>query len=406
MTDIIIIGGGPAGMMAAISAASNGASVIIIEKNRELGKKLLITGKGRCNVTNNCDERTLLANVNRNPKFLYSSFYRFSAQDTISFFENLGVALKTERGQRVFPTSDRSVDIRDALKGYLDDLNVKIVCDEAMEIITDEKVFIKCAHNTYTGERCIIATGGLSYSETGSTGDGYRFARKFGHKIVETKPSLVGLKSDDKFCSFLSGLTLKNIFARFYQNDRCVYEDFGEFLFTHVGVSGPIVLSASAHFSSFENAKVVLNFKPALTKEQIDARLLRDFSANFNKDIINALEGLLPKRLLPILLERVNIAEHTKVHQITKVQREEIVSALISFEIHLSGKEGIKHAIITSGGVCVSEVSPQTMCSKLNDKIYFAGEVLDVDAYTGGFNLQIAFSTGYVAGMSATEGLL
>ena len=393
-------------MMAAATAAMQGASVALIEKNKDLGKKLLITGKGRCNVTNFCDEQTLLANVAHNPKFLYSSFYRFNTQDTMSFFESLGIALKVERGGRVFPESDRAVDIRNALADFVRCCGVEIICDEILSVSADHNVLALGKKKKYLSRCCIIATGGLSYPETGSTGDGYGFAKSFGHTIVPPTASLIGLRCKENFCRELSGITLKNVGVSFYQGKKCIYDDFGELLFTHVGISGPTVLSASAHFDSFMDAYVRINFKPALSAEQLDKRILREFESNFNKTVHNALDGLLPKRLLPIVLDRAGIDSEQKVHQISKQQRENLLTHLFEFELRLVGKEGIERAIITAGGVCVDEVSPKTMCSKLSEKIFFAGEVLDVDAYTGGFNLQIAFSTGYVAGRSAAEGLL
>lgn len=406
MKDIIVIGGGPAGLMAAISAASCGASVILIEKNEILGRKLLITGKGRCNVTNCSDEQTLLNSVIHNRKFLYSAFYQFNAQNTMDFFTNLGVKLKVERGQRVFPESDRSADIRDALVRFAKDSGVQIVCDKIDDVSVVDNGIQVIGKRIYHAKKCIVATGGLSYPSTGSTGDGYRFAKSLGHAVVTPRPSLIGLKCKQTFCREISGLTLKNVAVSFYQDKKLVYTDFGELLFTHVGVSGPTVLSASAHFENFSNATVMIDFKPALSIEQLDARLLREFAERQNKDILNAIEGLLPKKLLPIVLDRCNILRTKKVHQITKQERQcLIVNGLKNFVLDLTAKEGIEKAIITAGGVSVQDISPKTMASKLHDNIYFAGEVLDVDAYTGGFNLQIAFSTGYLAGKSAAEGL-
>ncbi len=406
MIDIIVIGAGPAGLMAAIQAAMLGATVEIIEKNEAPGLKLLITGKGRCNVTNNCDEQTLLAEVAHNPKFLYSAFYQFNARDTMSFFENLGVKLKTERGQRVFPQSDRSADIRDALVRFAKELGV-VICQDTVKSITPRvNDVLIVGQKEYMAKRCIIATGGLSYPKTGSTGDGYRFAEAIGHTIVEPRPSLIGLKCKQNFCCELAGMTLKNVGVSFYRGNKRVYTDFGELLFTHIGISGPTVLSASAHFDDFEQARAVIDFKPALSEEQLHQRLLRDFSLVMNKNVLNGIEGLLPHKLLPILLEYCRISPFKKVNQITKEERETLVQGLKSFTLDLIGKEGIEKAIITAGGVAVSEISPKTMASKINEKIYFAGEVLDVDAYTGGFNLQIAFSTGYLAGKSAAEELL
>ncbi len=406
MNDIIVIGGGPAGMMAAISAANLGASVLLIEKNKKLGLKLLITGKGRCNVTNACDEQTLLNSVVHNSKFLYSAFYQFNAQNTMDFFTNLGVKLKVERGQRVFPQSDHSSDICNALIDHAQALGVKIICDEIKDISVQPHWVDLTGKQKYTAKKCIIATGGLSYSKTGSTGDGYKFARTMGHKIIPTRPSLIGLKCQQSFCAELAGLTLKNVAVSFYQNQKLVYEDFGELLFTHVGVSGPTVLSASAHFDYFDHATVKIDFKPSLSFEQLNNRLLRDFNEKPNKDIINAIERLLPKKLLPVVLQKCGIIPTKKVHQITKTEREELIrNGLKAFSLDLIGKEGIEKAIITAGGVSVKEIMPNSMASKIHNHVYFAGEVLDVDAYTGGFNLQIAFSTGYLAGKSAAEEL-
>ena len=407
MNDVIVIGAGPAGMMAGIQAATFGLRVVIVEKNEKPGLKLLITGKGRCNVTNNCDEQTLLSEVAHNPKFLYSAFYQFNATDTMRFFENLNVPLKTERGQRVFPVSDRSSDIRDAMVSFANELGVEFINDEISALQTEaEYVTLQGRKTVYKARRCIVATGGLSYPQTGSTGDGYAFAESIGHHIVTPRPSLIGMKCRQNFCCELAGMTLKNVGVSFYQNDKCVYKDFGELLFTHVGISGPTVLSASAHFDYFDKSTAVIDLKPALSVRQLDERLLRDFSENINKTVLNGIDGLLPKKLLPILLEYCKIDPYKKVNQITKTERETLISALKGFALDLIGKEGIDKAIITAGGVDVGEVSPKTMASRLCNKVYFAGEVLDVDAYTGGFNLQIAFSTGYLAGKSVAEELL
>ncbi|MBQ6946948.1 MAG: aminoacetone oxidase family FAD-binding enzyme, partial [Clostridia bacterium] len=337
----------------------------------------------------------------------YSAFYQFNAKDTMTFFENLGVKLKTERGRRVFPESDKSSEIRDALVRFALDCGVEFLSDNirAIKPQTDGVLLIGTT-TEYLAKRCIIATGGLSYPKTGSTGDGYLFAKSLGHTIVEPRPSLIGLKCKQNFCCELAGMTLKNVSVSFYNRNKCVYRDFGELLFTHIGISGPTVLSASAHYDDFEQAKVVIDFKPALTEDQLDQRLLRDFSSVMNKNVINGIEGILPHKLLPILLEYCKISPLKKVNQITKTERELLVHSLKSFSLDLIGKEGIEKAIITAGGISVNEISPKTMASKICDKVYFAGEVLDVDAYTGGFNLQIAFSTGYLAGKSAAEELL
>ncbi len=401
-----MIGGGAAGLMAAITAAGESDTyVTLIEKNERVGRKLMITGKGRCNVTNNADLQTLILNVSKNGKFLYSAFSRFSSLDTIKFFEDCGVPLKTERGNRVFPVSDKAVDIVDALNNKAKSVGVKFVNETALKIlVSGGKVFGVLLKNgsEVLSDAVIVATGGMSYSLTGSTGDGYRFAKECGHTVTEISPSLVPLVCHEGFCSALSGLSLKNVNVSFFEDGKKkpVYGEMGEMLFTHFGISGPIVLSASAHlkYTGNKNYTAVIDLKPALSAEQLDKRILRDFEKELNKDFINSLDALLPKSLIPVIIKLSGIDSRTKVNQITKEQRETLVSIIKGLKLHIIGKRPIEEAIITSGGISVKEIEPNTMSSKKVKGLYFAGEVIDVDAYTGGFNLQIAFSTGFVAG--------
>lgn len=400
MSKIVVIGAGPAGMIAAGTAAQNN-DVILIEKNKILGKKLLITGKGRCNVTNNCDNNTFIQNMTKNSKFLYSAINNFSTKDTIDFFENLGVELKTERGFRVFPSSDKAKDIQLALIKFINDRNVKVINNTVKSITkVDDSFEIKLENNSITCDKVIIATGGLSYPLTGSTGDGYKFSKKLGHHIVDTMPSLVPLVSKDWFIKDLQGLSLKNSSIVVKNRDKTIYKDFGEMLFTHFGLSGPMILSASAHMRDFKNCEyiVYIDLKPALTDEVLDKRIQKDLLKFSNKDIINGLDELLPKSLIPIILKRSNIDERIKCNSITKEMRKELLNNIKSFSVSIDCARTIDEAIITSGGIDVKEVNPKTMESKIIEGLYFAGEVLDVDAYTGGFNLQIAFSTGVLAG--------
>lgn len=406
---LIVIGAGAAGMMAAGTAALMGMSVTVIERNDRPGRKLMITGKGRCNVTNSCDVDGLMANIPVNGRFLYSAFSRFSPYDTMDFFENLGVKLKTERGNRVFPESDRAVDIVDALKSYCDNNGVKFIKARAKSLIVKDGAVtgVRCDSGEFFADKVIIATGGKSYPKTGSTGDGYTMAAKAGHNIIEPKPSLVPLTSDDKCCADMMGLSLKNVAISIInnRNGKIVYKDFGEMLFTHFGVSGPVILSASSHIRNMERGqyKLVIDLKPALANEQLDSRILRDFSENVNRDFGNSLGGLLPSKMIETVIKRSGIDRHKKVNQITREERKRLVELLKGFEVTLDGFRPIDEAIITSGGVDVSQIKPSTMESKLVQNLYFAGEVIDVDAHTGGFNLQIAFSTGYCAGMSASS---
>ena len=402
---IVVIGGGAAGMFAAVWAARSGASVCLLEPNPYLGKKLNITGKGRCNVTNASDLEGLLQNTLRNPRFLYSAYSNYNTQDVMSFFEELGVPLKIERGNRVFPVSDRARDITDALERELKRLGVSVLHQRAEQIlIKDSRVSgVKISGKTIPCTGVILATGGLSYPATGSTGDGYRMAEAVGHSLVEPDGSLVPLISHLTLCQSLQGLSLKNVtLTAVDEQGKTVFSELGEMLFTHFGVSGPLVLSASAHLPNGKGT-LLIDLKPGLSKEQLDARILRDFSASPNRDLGNVLSGLLPRAMIGPVLSKINAPSTCKVHSVTRVMREKLVEQLKAFALPALGKRPIAEAIVTSGGISVREVSPKTMESKLVQGLYFAGEILDVDAYTGGFNLQIAWSTGYLAGISAAE---
>lgn len=408
MTDVLVIGGGAAGLMAAGTAASRGLHVTLLERNDKLAKKVRITGKGRCNVTNDCaDLQTLIAQVPGNGRFLFSAFSAFMPADTMHFFESHGVPLKTERGNRVFPVSDSAHDIAEALVRFAKQSGVRFATGRASSLIVhDGKLHgVRTEDGTeYDCEHVIIATGGLSYPLTGSTGDGYRLAESVGHTVVEPKPSLVPLVCHEGFCSDLMGLSLRNVklHAIDTQKNRTVYSELGEMLFTHFGVSGPLVLSASAHMRPMVRARYVLSIdlKPALTPEQLDKRVQRDFSENINRNYINALNGLLPKKLVPVIVKLSGIPASLKTNQITREQRQNLVSLLKDLRLTVTDFRPVDEAIVTSGGVKTSEVDPRTMQSKRVAGLYFAGEILDVDAYTGGFNLQIAFSTGRLAGLN------
>ena len=403
--DAVVIGGGPAGMMAAIAAAEYGADVCLLEPNERLGKKLNITGKGRCNVTNNCTVEELLQNTPCNGRFLYSAFSQYDTADVIAFFETHGVPLKTERGNRVFPVSDRAFDISGALEKYMRQLGIRIVRDRAVSLIVEEGALrgVRGESGEYTAGHVIIATGGVSYPLTGSTGDGYVLAKSVGHSIVEPRGSLVPLCAGGDLCQKLQGLSLRNVGIRVYENKKRIYEDFGEMLFTHFGVSGPLVLSASSHMRKFGTAsyRMEIDLKPALDEQMLDKRILSDFGKHVNSDFINALDELLPRKLIEPFVALTGIDAHTKVHDITREQRRNMLMLLKALPIEITQQRPVKDAIITSGGVSVKEVNPSTMESKIMRGLYFAGEVLDVDAYTGGFNLQIAWSTGHLAGISA-----
>lgn len=407
LSQVVIIGAGASGLMAAITAAKRGKEVLLLEKNQRPARKVMITGKGRCNVTNNCDLDGLLANIPKNPRFLYSAFSAFSVAETMEFFEKAGVPLKTERGNRVFPVSDKAVDIVDALVNTAKKSGVKIRNGEASEILTDNQKVTGVRlvdGDVLKTDSVILATGGLSYPVTGSTGDGYRMAAALGHTVTELKPSLVPLECHEGFCSRLSGLSLKNVTFTVFEEGKkkAVFSELGEMLFTHFGVSGPLVLSASAHLRNMgkKQYNAFIDLKPALTPEQLDNRILRDFGENLNRDFINSLDKLLPKSLIPVIVRLSGIDPNLKVNQISREQRNALCGLLKKFPLRITGFRPVEEAIITSGGISTKEIDPATMGSKLISGLYFAGEIIDVDAYTGGFNLQIAFSTGYVAGMN------
>lgn len=406
---IAVIGGGPAGMMGAIYGAMNGASVTLFEKNDRLGKKLAITGKGRCNVTNDCDNNEFLKNVISNPKFLYASISNFDTSDTKAFFENAGVPLKTERGRRVFPVSDSAHDIVSALKKTLVEYGCTVKNEKVKDILTENgKVTgIKTSLGEYFFDAVIVATGGASYTATGSDGDGFRFARSLGIELTPLVPSLVPLETTQDV-SEIMGLSLKNVVLKIRNNQtgKIVFEELGEMLFTHFGLSGPLVLSASCHMQKMERGKysAIIDFKPALDTKTLDNRVLSDFSKALNKDFINSLGGLLPAKIVPYIVKRTGILPTTKVNAITKEQRTLLVETLKGLTLEIKGFRHLNEAIITQGGIKTSEINPSTMESKKIKGLYFAGEVIDVDAYTGGYNLQIAFSTGALAGTHSAWG--
>lgn len=412
MSKVLIIGGGAAGMMAAAFAAKNGNRVEVFEKNEKLGKKLFITGKGRCNITNAADLEDFFSAVTSNPKFLYSAFYSFTNEQVISFFEELGVKTKVERGGRVFPVSDHSSDVIQALKNEMERLGVKINLNaEVKELITEKNSTIETVNGIrlvsgkkISGDAVIVATGGISYPSTGSTGDGYRFARRCGHKVSELSPSLVPMEVKEWYAGELMGLSLRNIEIRITDGKKKLYQEFGEMLFTHYGVTGPVILSASSVVGKkLKDTELTLHIdlKPALTEEQLDKRVLREFETNHNRQFKNAVDSLFPSKLRPVIVELSGIPEEKKVHEITKEERLRFVRLIKDFTMTLTGLRGYNEAIITKGGVSVKEIDPGTMESKLVKGLYFAGEVLDLDAVTGGYNLQIAWSTGYLAGMNA-----
>ena len=407
---VAVIGAGAAGMMAAITAAEAGANVTLFERNDRVGKKLRITGKGRCNVTNNCDNNEFLTNVPTNPRFLYASLSRFSTADTMAFFEEAGVPLKTERGKRVFPVSDRAADIVSAMEKKCREAGVTVVHRRVRGLLVQDGRIcgLRYGENEEAFDAVIVCTGGRSYSMTGSDGDGYRFATEAGHTVTPLHPSLVPLVAEGRLCAFLQGLSLKNVSLtiKLTQSQKTVYEDFGEMLFTHYGLTGPLVLSASAHLSDITPGKyeALIDLKPALDEKTLDARILSDFSKYQNRDLINALDDLLPQKMIAPYIGLCGIDPRKKVNSITREERERMVHVLKGIRVKLIGFRPIEEAIVTRGGVSVKEVDPKTMQSKLVEGLYFAGEVLDVDAYTGGFNLQIAFSTATVAGTSAAWG--
>lgn len=408
---VIVIGGGAAGMMAAIAAARYGAEVTLFEKNDRLGKKLRITGKGRCNVTNDCELQEFLQNVPTNPRFLYAALNRFSSEDTKQFFEDNGVPLKTERGKRVFPQSDKAQDIVDALASCMRAEGVKLRFEKVLRLSIEDGVAVgvETPSGVTIADAVIVATGGMSYKQTGSDGDGYRFAREAGLEVTRLLPSLVPLTSLDRGCGRMQGLSLRNVALRVCekQSGRTVYEDFGEMMFTHFGLTGPLILSASAHVPDITPGKyeAVIDLKPALDKKTLDTRLLHDFAKFNNRDFANSLGELLPQKMIPIVVERSGIPAHKKVNSITKEERTALCELLKGFRVSIDGFRPINEAIITKGGVAVEQIRPGTMEAKTVSGLYFAGEVLDLDAYTGGFNLQIAFSTAVLAGENAAMGV-
>lgn len=413
MKKIVVVGGGPAGMMAAITAAQNGHKVTLLEKNEKLGKKLYITGKGRCNITNASDIEVLFANVMSNPKFLYSAFYGFDNNQVIDFFEKIGVKTKVERGGRVFPQSDKSSDVILGLQREMKRLGVDIrLHTEVKEILSKEGMVIgvKALENQEEkkifADAVMIATGGISYPSTGSTGDGYRFAKELGHTVTKLSQSLVPFQIKEDYVKQLQGLSLRNVSMKMYVGKKKIYEDFGEMLFTHFGISGPLVLSASSYAVPYvdkQEISVQIDLKPALSEEQLDARVLRDFSEMQNKRFKNALDKLLPKKMIPVMIDLCEIEPDKPIHSITKEERIRLVRLIKKMELHVERLRGYNEAIITKGGVSVKEINPGNMESNLVKNLYFIGEVLDLDALTGGYNLQIAWSTAHLAGSSMEE---
>lgn len=410
MRKIIVVGGGAAGMMAAVTAARKGKNVLLLEKNEKLGKKLFITGKGRCNITNSAEIDELFSAVVSNPKFLYSSFYSLTNDQVIEFFEELGVKTKVERGGRVFPESDHSSDVIRALEQELKRLGAEIrLRTEVKEILAEggrAKGVRLSSGEKLNADAVIIATGGISYPSTGSTGDGYRFAREYGHKVTELSPALVPMEVEEWYAKELMGLSLRNIEIKITDGKKKLYEEFGEMLFTHYGVTGPVILSASSIVGKKLKEHPLtlhIDLKPALTEEQLDKRVLREFEANHNRQFKNAVDSLFPAKLKPVIVELSGIPEEKKVNEVTKEERLRFVRMIKDFSMTLTAMRGYNEAIITKGGVSVKEIDPGTMESRLVNRLYFAGEVLDLDAVTGGYNLQIAWSTGYLAGMNAGE---
>ncbi|MBO5340990.1 MAG: NAD(P)/FAD-dependent oxidoreductase [Oscillospiraceae bacterium] len=407
-TQIIVIGGGAAGMMAARTAALTGGQVTILERNPKLGRKIYITGKGRCNLTNHCSVQEVLANIPGNSRFVTGAMHRMPPSAVMELFEKLGVPLKTERGNRVFPQSDRAADIIDALVIELRRLKVKIIQDRAVSIRTQDGIVTAVVgeQGTYPCRAVVLATGGASYPLTGSTGDGYTMAEQLGHTVVTPRGSLVPLETQEAFCAAMQGLSLKNVELKVKNSKKkVVYQEQGEMLFTHFGISGPLVLSASACMRSFENEQytAVIDLKPALDEQKLDARLVREFSERSNQDFQNILGSLVPRLMIPVMVELTGIPGTTKGHEITKAQRRRLLETLKALTIQISGPRPLSDAIVTAGGIKTGEIDPKTMASKKVEGLFFAGEVIDVDAYTGGFNLQIAWATGTVAGECAAN---
>ena len=406
---VIVIGAGAAGTIAAGMAAKNGADVLLIERNEKIARKVMITGKGRCNVTNNvADTQEFISNIPGNGRFLFSAFSAFNSNDTMEFFENLGVELKVERGNRVFPVSDKAVDIVDALNRFISSSGVKRKTERVIELIVENNKILGVRtdiDNEYFADSVIVATGGMSYPKTGSSGDGYKLAESVGHTVTTLRPSLSALVCREGLCSECMGLSLKNVSLSVYDTKKKkeIYSDFGEMLFTHFGVSGPMVLSASAHLRELEKERyeLYIDLKPALSKEKLDDRILRDFNDNSNKSVSNILSLLLPKSLISPVLRLAKIKASEKANQITKEMRKNLVDTIKAIKLTVIDINDISEAIVTSGGIKISEINPKTMESKICSGLYFAGEVIDCDGYTGGFNLQIAFSTGYLAGINS-----
>ena len=405
--DGIVIGGGPAGMFAAIVAAKQGSRVLLLERNDRLGKKLLITGKGRCNVTNECSASEVLQNIPRNARFLYSAIEAFPPSHVIGFFQENGCKLKTERGNRVFPESDKSSSILECLRNVMHRSGVQVEKTRVHGILTDENgVYgVRSDAGEYFARWVILATGGVSYPTTGSTGDGYKMVQELGHTIIPPVGSLVPLECAEEDCGQMQGLSLRNVGVRLLNNkNKVIYKDFGELLFTHFGISGPTVLSASAHLKG-DGCKLVIDLKPALDENKLNERILRDLDTYKNRTMENALTDLLPRSMIPVVLRRLNIPRDLQANSLTKQQRRSMIELLKGFSLHITGKRPVAEAIITSGGIKTSEIDPKTMASKLVPGLYFAGEIIDCDAYTGGFNLQIAWSTAYAAGMAVKDSI-
>ena len=402
--DVIVIGGGPAGMFAAITAAKQGKKVLLMERNDRLGKKLLITGKGRCNVTNNCDVQEILQNIPRNGRFLYSAMAAMPPEKVMKFFEFNGCELKTERGNRVFPVSDKAVSVLNALCDTMRRNFVSVKNARVREILTQDGVVtgVRTDYETFQAPKVILATGGVSYPTTGSTGDGYEMARALGHTIVPAEGSLVPLETAGQDCQEMQGLSLRNVAVKLVnEKNKVLYKDFGELLFTHFGISGPTVLSASAHIKG--TCRLVIDLKPALDEGKLDARILRDLEMYQNRTMENALTDLLPRSMIPVVLRRLDIDPAMQANSLTRQQRRSLVELLKAFSVEITDKRPVAEAIITSGGVKTSEIDPKTMESKLVSGLYFAGEIIDCDAYTGGFNLQIAWATAYASGIAAAN---
>lgn len=405
--DLVVIGGGAAGLMCALTAAERGVKTCVLDPNRQMGRKLRITGKGRCNLTNNCDIKEFMTNIPSDGHFLYSSLNNLSPRDTMEFFNSRGVSVKTERGNRVFPVSDNANDVAGLLVQLCDESGVKFLHTTAQDILTHDGLVsgVKTGEDILSCRAAAVCTGGLSYPLTGSKGDGYKFAKQFGHSIIEPRPSLIPLESDDEYCAEMQGFSLRNVTLSAYEDGKLIFKELGEMLFTHFGVSGPLVLSASSHMRNMGKSVYTLkiDLKPALDEKKLDARILRDFELFANREFKNSLDKLASRAMIPVLIKLSGIPEAQKVNSITHEQRMRLLKLFKEFPVSVSGTRPITEAIITSGGVNTREVNPRTMESKLQPGLYFAGEVLNLDGYTGGYNLQIAWSTGYTAGKSVLK---